>query len=380
MRLEPGADGKPPPKPRRRRNVASGATCSFTASAGTGNAEGEEPDEDTVNIPYKIGVRDAVQSWTYRTPESITVDCRLEERHRPAINRDRSSYLTPYDFFVNVALPMPLIKRMFDEQGWMNQRLSGVDNSYHNRKTSVGEGLQFIGYMIALANNPGRRLRAMWSERERPGEKSVLPPPNIGRFGMPAARFHRLQALVPECYSISMHELDPSDPWRFIKPFINGFNAHWNEVYIASWLLSPDELMSMWTADEGDGPHDIPFLSYVPRKPKPKGCEMKTVCDGESGCLLRVELALEYKRKRGDVVVVPPYSDEFSLTAAQCLRLSEPWHKTGRVFGADAHFSSVESMEALREHVRPYVLRLLMCSRVNRFHTHRRRAFTASAM
>lgn len=67
--------------------------------------------------------------------------------------------------------------------------------------------------------------------------------------------------------------------------------------------------------------------------------------------MMRVELALKFKRKRGDVVPTIPYADEWGLTAAQCLRLCEPWHDTDRVFGADAHFMGVDAVEALREHV-----------------------------
>lgn len=340
MRLERYADGKAPPKPRRRPN------------AGPTENDEEEAGED-INIQYKVGHREEVQSWRYRTPESITEDARKEDRHRPAINRDRSQYRTLYDFFVNVAVPMPLIQRMFGATGWINARLTGTDNHYLRRKTSVGEGLQFLGYMIALANNPGRPLRSMWAEKRVAGEKSVLPPANVGSFGMSQHRFNLLMSLVPKCYSIEESELDTSDPWRYVQPLIDAFNEHWKEVYFPSWLLSPDELMSFWTPEEGDGPNDLPFMSYVPRKPRPRGCELKTVCDGESGCLIRVEIALRYKRRRGAPEAVPPYSEEWGHTSALCLRLCEPWHNTQRVFGADAHFMSMDSAEALREHVSP---------------------------
>lgn len=338
--------GKLPPKPRRRRNEEGAERV--------GHAPALDSDErgQTVDVPYKVGNREEVQTWEYCTPEAITEDHRRAERHRPAVNRDGQAYRTPYDFFVNVALPFELIKSMFGDQGWMNQRLSGADNSYKNRKTTVGEGLQFIGYMIALANNPGAPLYMMWAEKNGPGDKKVLPAANMGRYGMGENRFRRLQSIVAQCYSVSMAELDASDPWRYVSPMVDAFNAHWKEVYFPSWLLSPDELMCPWTVDEGDGPNDIPWSSWVPRKPKPKGCEMKCVCDGESGVMLRVEIALKYKRKRGTLAAEVPYEDEWGATSAQCLRLCEPWHNSDRVFGADAHFMCVDSVEALMEHVR----------------------------
>ena len=124
-------------------------------------------------------------------------------------------------------------------------------------------------------------------------------------------------------------------------------NAHWEAIYEPSWLLAPDESMAPWTAKEGDGHDDIPFLSHVPRKPKDLGGEIKDTADGESGAIIRIELALKYKRVRATTTVVPEFEEEWGSTSAQCMRLIKPWLKTRRCFGADAHFISVGSVEAL---------------------------------
>ena len=335
MQLEKDADGRLPPRPKDRQRQAPQAP---------------EAGARTVDVAYKRGARELVHTWTYRAPESIDVDARQQERQRPKVNRETARFNTPYRFFQNVALPMPLIKKMFGEHGWINQRLSGEDNTYKSKKTTVGEGIQFCSYMIAIANNPGRPVREMWNEQSKPGVKSVLPPAGIGKYGMCSNRFIRLKELVPLCFSVSESELDLADPWRYVKPFIDGFNDHWEEVYAPGWLLAPDELISQWTGQEGvDIQKAIPFASYVPRKPQPKGAELKCVCDGESGVMMRVELALEYKRKRGAPAVEPPYTNEYTSTAAVCLRLSEPWLNTNRCFAADAHFVGMDSVEALRE-------------------------------
>ena len=57
-------------------------------------------------------------------------------------------------------------------------------------------------------------------------------------------------------------------------------------VYEASYLLTEDESMSPSQIQEGDAKNSIPWLSCVPRKPKPLGCELKTVADGLSGALM----------------------------------------------------------------------------------------------
>tara|TARA_B110001452_G_scaffold266434_1_gene273298 strand:+ start:609 stop:1712 length:1104 start_codon:yes stop_codon:yes gene_type:complete len=222
MKLEEYADGRRPPRPkgqpRQHPQPASDA------------------DAITIDIEYKRGARNLTQTWVYAEPDSIDVDERTQERFRPKINREADQYSSPYRFVQNVALPMKLIKKMFGESGWINQRLSGEDNTYQNRKTTVGEGIQYISYMIAIANNPGQPVREMWAEKTKPGVKTVLPPPGIGRFGMAENRFLRLTQLVPLCYSVSEAELDQSDPWRYVNPFIDGFNDHWKEMHLRAQL------------------------------------------------------------------------------------------------------------------------------------------------
>ena len=164
-------------------------------------------------------------------------------------------------------------------------------------------------------------------------------------------RWLRLERLIGVPYSQSEAELDESDPWRYTNLLINSHNDHWNEVLEPSWLLAPDESMAPWTANEGTKPTDIPFLSNVPRKPKPLGGELKATCDGESGAVIRLEWALCNKRRRSDPQVEGQFEDEWGAGPAQLLRLVEPWHGTNRCVGGDAHFISVKSLEAGRAHV-----------------------------
>jgi hypothetical protein len=45
--------------------------------------------------------------------------------------------------------------------------------------------------------------------------------------------------------------------------------------------VTPDEMMFEWTGQVGPG--GIPFLSWIERKPKPLGSELKSVCEGHFG-------------------------------------------------------------------------------------------------
>lgn len=356
LKLEPYADNRPAPRARRRRENIEARTAG--AGSGDGAVQDDEQAEggEEVGLQYRRGGRVKNISWQYTPPEGIRVDARRGERFRPKINRDKADFKTPYLMWLNVALPMRFMTRMFDsETGYINQRLSGRDNSAQHRKTTIGEGIRYLGYMFAMAANPGTPVKNMWQETEKPAEKRILPPPALGRFGMSENRFERLSHLVSKMFSVGEGELDDTDPWRYCHLPIDMHNQHWSDIYEASWLLAPDESMCPFDPErEGDNPDDIPFLSFVPRKPKPKGAELKDVADGESGVILFMELALKYKRKRNDQQVVPPYAEQpgKDTMEAQCLRLSKPWHKTGRAFGADAHFMSVASCEALVEQVR----------------------------
>lgn len=342
FKLEPYANGNSAPK-RSRRTAAPAAP---PAAA----------DRRHVDIDYKVGNAMRQQRWFYETPEAIHVDARQDERQRPQINRESHLYQTAYGMFVHVALPMPWIKKMFGDTGYINQRLDGTSEDYRHRKTTVGEGIQFICYRLCIANNPGRPVRAMWQDKIHPGEKSTMPPPAIGRFGMSENRFIHLQSLVAMQFSVSEAELDKADPWRYCGLATDCFNEHWEEVMAPGWLLAPDESMAWYTGHVSDGikvlPTDLPFLSQVPRKPKPLGGELKTTAEGECGAVIRAVLALKYKRARGQPQVESPYLKEWGATTAQCMELIEPWLNTNRCFGADAHFISIDSIEGLRLNVR----------------------------
>ena len=345
FKLEPYADNRVPPRANRRRVAEEGTRPQ-------GPATGAEPEvevaKESIDILYTAGARQLTQTWFYETPEAIGIDERQAARQRPQINANPVDYKSPFDMWLNVCLPFNWLKKVFDVNGYLNQRLSGRDNTYQHRKTTIGEGIQWLGYMLGIANNPGTPVRGMWQDKIHAGEKRTMPPPSYGRFGMSENRFFKLEYLLATSqYPLSEDGMDASDPWRYSRLCVDEHNSHWESIYSPSWLLAPDEGMSPWTAAEGPRVQDIPFLSHVPRKPKPLGAELKTTADGESGAIIRLELALEFKRVRGKPSPVVPYADEWGATAGQCMRLAKPWLNTGRCFGADAHFISVDSVEAM---------------------------------
>eukprot|EP00965_Chrysotila_dentata_P205616 6183059-Pleurochrysis_carterae.AAC.3 len=91
----------------------------------------------------------------------------------------------------------------------------------------------------------------------------------------------------------------------------------------------------------------LPFQSYVERKPEPLGAEIKDSACGESEVIFFLEVmegALAHARQK--------YADEWSYIQGLNLRLSESLNGSWRVWGADAHFTSVDDVECMLLQVR----------------------------
>ena len=126
MLLEPYADNRRAPKPKSW-NYDGAAQQAAAAPAGA--------EKEKVDVTYNQGGRTGLkQTWYYETPEAISVDQRQDLRQRPSIKgRDKADYNSAYGMWVNMCLPMNYIKRMFGSEGYINERLTGKDNSFQHR-------------------------------------------------------------------------------------------------------------------------------------------------------------------------------------------------------------------------------------------------------
>ena len=108
------------------------------------------------------------------------------------------------------------------------------------------------------------------------------------------------------------------------------------QFVVPSHIITEDELMSSWISRKQDYTSDgIPHLTKIIRKPKGVGTEMKCLADGVVGIMLQPEICEDKEAES--------QKKWFQLPAgtAQTLRLSDPWHGSGRIVVADAAFSSV---------------------------------------
>jgi hypothetical protein len=70
-------------------------------------------------------------------------------------------------------------------------------------------------------------------------------------------------------------------PWEEVDVWIRGFKQNRRTEIIVGTDITPDEMMFERTGQEG--PWGIPHKSFIERKPKPFGSELKSVCEGTFG-------------------------------------------------------------------------------------------------
>lgn len=103
-------------------------------------------------------------------------------------------------------------------------------------------------------------------------------------------------------------------PWSEVDWIIDGHNAARRKQFRPGSRLTPDESMVSWTGNSG--PNGMPHLSYIKRKPKPLGCEFKSVCDGSTGVCLFLET------QEGKVRMARKmYTDTYPATTACTIRM-----------------------------------------------------------
>ena len=74
-----------------------------------------------------------------------------------------------------------------------------------------------------------------------------------------------------------------------VQPWTKGYNTKRQEKLRAGSKVTPDEDMLLsWTGKKGVG--GMPHVSFVARKPKSLGCELKSVCDAGTGIKLFIEI------------------------------------------------------------------------------------------
>ena len=196
-----------------------------------------------------------------------------------------------------------------------------------------------LRYCLGFCCIKGVPIRKMWQKKLAPGD--LTPPPAMGYHGMTENRWLTLRARsrfgpLPT----------PEDDWAFIRPMEDSFNLHMATIYTPGWLLAPDETMDPWLGPEGPGPDKIPRRSFVRRKPKPLGAEVKSAGDATTGIKIRNETCCGKKTHEGLAFFRKP---DRPHTTATTLRLVSPWLGEGRVTAGDSWFAGMKTVIAFLE-------------------------------
>jgi hypothetical protein len=125
---------------------------------------------------------------------------------------------------------------------------------------------------------------------------------------------------------------------------VNGFNRVREKNVIPGPDLVVDECMSAYTGLQSKHvKHGNPSRICIPRKPESVGVESKTLADGMSGVLIRIDPREELHIQRGK-----KWEELGSGTGAP-LRLMEPWFFTKRRLTGDSAFSSFKLLDELKQ-------------------------------
>lgn len=150
------------------------------------------------------------------------------------------------------------------------------------------------------------------------------------RYGMSKDRFQILERCM------RYGPAAPDDAWCQVRALVNAFNQHRADEISPGEYLCVDECMSMWLGkDKKYAEEGCPGLTKIMRKPRGVGVELKACADAESRVMLRLEL-MEGKATMG--------AKQWANISAGCghvLRLTLPWHGTGRTVCGDSAFASV---------------------------------------
>jgi hypothetical protein len=240
-------------------------------------------------------------------------------------------------------LPMAFLALMAVAMTDRGRELKAAGNAHFPKDWTVttNDLLQWIGvWMYMLAFHQAGDRRQYWEEPPggfgpRHKLQAWLALGQNGEKGVQWFESMSMCFILPE-YTRGDKEYKANDPFTKTRRWWNALRDGFYAAVTASWLLVLDESMVQW---QGRG---MPGLMVILRKPTPIGLELHTLCCALCGILIWFEV---YEGK--GAMAVKEYCDRFGKSIALTLRLTKPFHSTGRVLIADSWFGSVACAIAL---------------------------------
>lgn len=263
--------------------------------------------------------------------KEVTIDNFKDHKYKPRFhvpNRDLSS-LSEMEFWL-----------MYFSSYDFNHIVAYTNAHLRDRRKLISkqEFLKVLGLLYAMSVNVLRVCRDYWSTNT----DGLFPAPAYGvRFGMGLHRFEEILM----CMAFAMpEERENGDKWYQVRPLIEMSVQHWKQHFSPGFILTVDESMFAWYGKGNYYEDGMPAVMKIKRKPKGVGCEIKTICDSTSRIMIGMEInegKEEMKSKK--------WQKEFGAGTATTLRLTKPWHGTGRIVIGDSWFGSLKTSFELRK-------------------------------
>ena len=205
------------------------------------------------------------------------------------------------------------------------------------KKMDEAEFWRLLGIIYTLTCTISKR-RDLWSLQD-----GIFPTPRFGsRYGISRQRFEVLLRYLRFCPPEEFESTQGR--WAPVRRLVDGFNKRRAETLYPSWSICVDESISAWRGkDCSDG---MPHVTKIKGKPKGVGAELKDAACSQT----QVIIALEIQEGKEEMATKKFIQEWKKAGTAQVLRLTEPWHGSGRVINADSPFASITTAEACRKY------------------------------
>jgi len=178
-----------------------------------------------------------------------------------------------------------------DQLLWMVQALNRNLSAAGKKTTTAGETLKWFGVLILVTRFEHGDCAGLWSAAS--SSNRFVPPPSLGRTGMPRQRFDDLfQHMEWSEQPTERPEGMPADQhrWMLVDDFVSRFNAHRVSHFNPSHVICVDESISRWYGLGGTWINaGLPFYVAIDRKPE-NGCEIQNSCCAKSGIMMRLKV------------------------------------------------------------------------------------------
>lgn len=268
-----------------------------------------------------------VHETTWKFGDRVDIDAYKDTHYKPQLHVGNIQTMRELDFWL-AFFPSEEIDNILR---YTNARLRE-----RRRLISKSEFYKVIGFIYAMSINQLHNRRDYWSV-----DSGLFFAPAFGRrFGMGLQRFEEILT----CMAFTMPEENPDDKWYEVRPLIEMTTSKWRDIFSPGYKLAIDESMFAWYGKGQYFKNGMPAVIKIKRKPKGVGCECKTISDVVSGIMIGLEV-----NEGKEAMQQKEWQHQLGAGTATTLRLTRPWHGSGRIVVGDSWFGSVKTAFELHQ-------------------------------